>query len=176
MAKVISNQKNYTIWKIEWPEILDGEETYDLAQELIKNLRAVDRREILAFTNDIAREVQESMNWSYELQYATTKNGQLIAVWGLQPKREKTQDTPGHALIWCLGTDWIHKYSCAFAKESKKILQAWAKEYGTLFNIVGAFNEEAIRWLKWVGAEFTSTEISSRITQGGEEFLPFIIR
>ena len=77
---VKQNKKTYTIWKLEWPEILEGEETYGLARDLTRNLREVDRREILAFTANVEREVQESIDWSYELQYATTKSGNIIAV------------------------------------------------------------------------------------------------
>ena len=65
---VKENHKTYTIWKLDWPEILKGEETYGLARELTTNLREVDQREIMAFTDDVEREVQESIDWSYELQ------------------------------------------------------------------------------------------------------------
>lgn len=173
MANVICNQKTYTIWKLEWPEILEGEETYSIAKELFENLREVDRREILAFTSDVEREVRESIDWSYELQYATTKNGQLIAVWGIQPKREKDAEGCRNALIWCLGTDLVKKYAFSFAKESRRILQEWSRQYGMLFNMVGAFNTDAIHWLTWLGAAFDEQH---KMAQGGEEFLPFIIR
>lgn len=175
MANVVSNQKTYTIWKLEWPEILEGEETYGLARELTRKLRAVDQREILAFTPDIGREVSESIDWSYELQYATTKNGDLIAVWGVQPKKGQGQkEKSEYALIWCLGTDLVKKYAFSFARESKFILQEWAKKYGMLFNTVGKFNTDAIHWLKWIGADFL--EGDQGIIRNGEVFLPFVIR
>lgn len=172
MADVISNQKTYTIWKLEWPDILKGEETDDIARELLKNLRKVDRREISAFTGDIAREIHESIDWSYELQYATAKDGQLIAVWGVQPKRERDKDECGSALIWCLGTDLVRTYAFSFAKESKRILQEWGRRYGVLFNMVGTFNKDAIHWLKWLGAYFDK---QGMMVRGGEKFVPFII-
>ena len=114
---VKENHKTYTIWKLDWPEILKGEETYGLARELTTNLREVDQREIMAFTDDVEREVQESIDWSYELQYATTKDGRIIAIWGVQPKRND-EGLRTHALIWCLGTDLIKRYAVSFAKES----------------------------------------------------------
>ena len=170
------NKKTYTIWKLEYPEILKGgekdeDELSDLARDLTKDLRDVDRREILAFTDDVGREVRESIEWSYELQYATTKDGSIIAVWGVQPKH--TADWLGrHALIWCLGTDLIKRYTVSFAKESRTILHEWAKRYGSLYNMVGAFNDDAIRWLQWVGASF---DASAKIIKNGEIFLPFVI-
>lgn len=169
---VKENHKTYTIWKLEWPEILEGEETHGLARELAKNLREVDRREILAFTDDVEREAQESIDWSYELQFATTKDGRIIAVWGVQPKRND-EGTQTHALIWCLGTDLIKRYTVSFAKESKAILQEWAKRYGFLYNVVGAFNDDAIRWLQWVGAIIDVA--SAKIIKNGETFRPFVI-
>ncbi len=167
---VKENHKTYTIWKLDWPEILKGEETYGLARELTTNLREVDQREIMAFTDDVEREVQESIDWSYELQYATTKDGRIIAIWGVQPKRND-EGLRTHALIWCLGTDLIKRYTVSFAKESRTILQEWAKRYGSLYNMVGAFNDDAIRWLQWVGASFDA----SAIIKNGETFLPFVI-
>ena len=184
---VKQNKKTYTIWKLEYPEILKGgekgeDELSDLARDLTKELRDVDRREILAFTDDVGREVRESIEWSYELQYATTKDGRIIAVWGVQPKH--TADWLGrHALIWCLGTDLIKRYAVSFAKESKAILEEWAWKYGPLCNMVGSFNEDAIRWLRWVGADFIlSADFIQRgglpavVMQGGEDFFPFVIR
>lgn len=168
---VKENHKSYTIWKLEWPEILEGEETYGLARELATNLREVDRREILAFTDDVEQEVQESIDWSYELQYATTKDGRIIAIWGVQPKRND-EGARTHSLIWCLGTDLIKRYTVSFAKESRAILQEWAKRYGSLYNMVGTFNDDAIRWLQWVGASF---DASAKIIKNGETFLPFVI-
>lgn len=170
------NKKTYTIWKLEYPEILKGgekdeDELSDLARDLTKELRDVDRREILAFTDDVEREVQESIDWSYELQYATTKDGRIIAIWGVQPKRND-EGLRTHALIWCLGTDLIKRYTVSFAKESRAILQEWAKRYGSLYNMVGAFNDDAIRWLQWVGASF---DASAKIIKNEETFLPFVI-
>ena len=115
--------------------------------------------------------MQESIDWSYELQYATTKSGNIIAVWGVQPKRND-EGLRTHALIWCLGTDLIKRYAVSFAKESKAILQEWAKRYGSLYNMVGAFNDDSIRWLQWVGASF---DASAKIIKNGEIFLPFVI-
>ncbi len=172
---VKENHKTYTIWKLEWPEILEGEETRGLARELTKNLREADRREILAFTDDIEREVRESIDWSYELQYATTKDGRIIAVWGIQPKKKK-EGLMSYSLIWCLGTDHIKKYMVSFAKESRGILEEWARKYGPLCNMVGGFNEDAIHWLKWIGADFIHRgDMPEVVTRGGEDFHPFVI-
>jgi hypothetical protein len=48
----------------------------------------------------------------------------------------------------------MNHYRKSFVKESKAIIDRWVELYGCLENTVACFNKRAIRWLKWVGAEF----------------------
>jgi hypothetical protein len=87
---------------------------------------------------------------------ARTLEGKLIACWGLQILDFKRKDGK-HSysyIIWALGTDEMNHYRKSFVKESKAIIDRWVELYGCLENTVACFNKRAIRWLKWVGAEF----------------------
>lgn len=143
------------------------EEKQAAAEELYGNLRDVDSREISAWTWDVAREVRESIYMSDEAWAAREKrSGALIAVWG---KRE-IQGKPGR-LIWCLGTEKVKRHFLPFALESRVILKRWARKYRRLYNAVGAFNEDALKWLAWCGAEFLEP-----FELEGEKFYPFEIK
>ena len=143
------------------------EEKQAAAEELYENLRDVDSREISAWTWDVAREVRESIFMSDEAWAAREKrSGALIAVWG---KRE-IQGKPGR-LIWCLGTEKVKRHFLPFALESRVILKRWARKYRRLYNAVGAFNEDALKWLAWCGAEFLEP-----FELEGEKFYPFEIK
>ena len=138
-----------------------------LVRTLIGELRAADRRELaagVAESGSIENEVYDSVFLSEECFAAFDREG-LIAVWGYR-------EMPGITgrLIWCLGTDRIRQNRYAFAVESKKILTEWAARFGVLYNAVGAFNKDAIAWLKYCGAIF-----HREITIGGEQFIPFTI-
>lgn len=137
------------------------------AEELYENLRDADSREISAWTWDVAREVRESIFMSDEAWAAReNRSGALIAVWG---KRE-IQGKPGR-LIWCLGTEEVKRHFLPFALESRVILKRWARKYGRLYNAVGAFNKDALKWLAWCGAEFLQP-----FELEGEKFYPFEIK
>lgn len=137
------------------------------AEELYENLRDADSREISAWTWDVAREVRESIFMSDEAWAAReNRSGALIAVWG---KRE-IQGKPGR-LIWCLGTEEVKRHFLPFALESRVILKRWARKYGRLYNAVGAFNKDALKWLAWCGAEFLEP-----FELEGEKFYPFEIK
>lgn len=153
---------NYEIKKIT-----QQKKKEQLVRTLIRELRAADRRELaagVAESGSIENEVYDSIFLSEECFAAFDRSG-LIAIWGYR-------ELPGMAgrLIWCLGTDRIKENRYAFAVESKRILTEWAKKYGVLYNAVGAFNKDAIAWLKYCGAIF-----HKEITIGGEQFIPFTI-
>lgn len=154
---------NYIIRKLTdtTEKRMTGEELYEL-------LRKEDRREMAAFIKDIKQEVMASIFESDECWAAFTKEGRnVIAVWGIC----KQQGVKGR-LIWCLGTYRVNDYWLQFAKVSRKILREWAKRYKRLYNNVGAFNTESIRWLKWCGAVFGEKFLAN----GKEYFLPFEIK
>lgn len=147
-------------------QITDAHEKKELAEELTALLRDADRREITAGGRSAYDEVRDSIHMSAACFAAFTRDDRaLIAVWGY--RRVKGNDG---RLIWCLGTYRIKNYWLPFAVASKKILMRWARRFGVLYNAVGAFNEDTIRWLAWCGATF-----HEGVRVGEETFLPFTI-
>lgn len=145
-------------------ELCSGAEKGFIADELYELLRGVERREIEALTDDVRKEVQESIFSSDEC-WAAFGNGHLITVWGIR----KVKGVVGR-LIWCLSTSRIDEYWLSFAGRSRKILWEWVNRYGLLYNSVADFNRDSIRWLQWCGAAFGKAQVVN-----GVRFLPFSI-
>jgi len=141
------------------------EPTTAFLEAFSKNIREADKRELEALNTSIIDEIKDSITCSDECYAALTDDGEPIVVYG----RTFVENRPG-CLIWCLGTNKLKDYWRPFARESRKQLQYWAEKYGPLFNAVGAFNTEAIRWLDWCGATFGPDFI-----RGDELFRYFVI-
>ena len=129
------------------------------------NIRDSDKRELIACGNSVYDEIKDSIICSDECWAAETETGEPIVVYG----RTKVEGQIG-TLIWCLGTKKLNDYWRPFARESRKQLQKWAEEHGPLWNAVGVFNEDAIRWLSWCGATF-----GFDFQRGSEMFRSFCI-
>lgn len=129
------------------------------------NIRAADKKELLAISDSVRDEIKDSIICSEECWLAETENGDPIVIYG----RTLVEGREG-CLIWCLGTNKLKDYWRPFARESRKQLQLWAQEYGPLWNAVGVFNDEAIRWLEWCGATF-----GLDFPRGSETFRTFCI-
>ena len=140
--------RNYTI-----SSITTGKAKKALVKELVENLRDVDRREMecMGFTTLQGAEV--SIYETSPVYEARTKDtGKLIAVWGLQILMGEKKTT---FIIWALGTDYLNHYAKSFVREASAIINRWVDLYGCLQNSVACFNKKSIRWLKWMGAEFS---------------------
>lgn len=130
------------------------------------NIRPNDRKELLAVNTTVKKELSESITGSEECYAVTTDTKEPLALFG----RKKIEDYPGN-LIWCVGTNRLREFWFPFIRESRKVLREWAHKHGVLYNAVGSFNTEAMRWLSWLGADFTST-----VEIGGEDFFCFELR
>ena len=123
-----------------------------LTKELEQNMREIDRREIEGMGFSTMQGAEVSICDTAPVYVARAKSGELICCWGLQILMGKEKNT---YLIWALATDELKKHQKEFVKESKAILERWMELYGCLENTVATFNRRAIRWLKWLGAEFS---------------------
>lgn len=135
--------------------------------DFAENLRPADLREIAAYEDGHPlRQVAISQEKSEECWMVYNAANKPIVFFG----RVVPEDKYGR-LIWCLGTKGIAGYERPFARVSKRILEKWARRYEVLFNAVGTFNEDAVRWLKWCGAIFYDP-----FAVGEEPFLRFCIK
>lgn len=127
-------------------------EKRNLVNELVENIREIDKREIEGLGFSTMRGVEVSIYDTCPVYVARTKEGKLIACWGLEALVGKEKNT---YIIWALATDELRHYEKSFVKESRDLLNRWVDLYGCLENTVATFNKRAIRWLKWLGAEFS---------------------
>ena len=127
------------------------------------NIRPNDKRELLAANTSVREELEDSIHCAAECWVVVTEDDEPLVIFGRTP-------VVGHAgnLIWCIGTNKLQDFWFPFIRVSRKILRKWAHEHGVLYNAVGSFNTESMRWLSWLGASFGQT-----IEMGGEEFVCF---
>lgn len=164
-------EKKYEIHRVK------DEDRFRVGMELTHGLRKVDGREMELAGVEPPLGCMESVMRTPDVWAAREKKGGgLIAVWGIKEVtleeamelvsvkglsygemfrgRDAIQELAGGRLVWCLGTQLIKAHKMAFAMESKRILSRWARKYGVLWNYVASFNQDALAWLEWCGAEF----------------------
>lgn len=120
----------------------------EFIEKFLLDMRDEDRRELSVVTGNCRQELIESLENSEDAFRVVEPDGTPLVLFGNVPQNDGR-------LIWCVATNSIHRHERQFALVSRKILMRWAKMYGRLYNCVACFNEPAIRWLRWMGAEFT---------------------
>lgn len=135
--------------------------------EFLKDIRKADIEEISAFTNDIRKELEESIQNSNVAIKVLSKDNKPLCIYGVT----KIKGIEGH-MIWCVGTNEMMKYKKSFVKMSKHILGNWKKQYGTMYNCVSVDNKKAIAWLKYLGANFSEP---FPIGGTGKNFMNFVL-
>lgn len=77
----------------------------------------------------------------------------------------------GIGSVWLLATDAVERYPREFLRYSVKWRPKLFERYSVLRNVVSVDNAASIRWLTWLGAEF-----SEPISVGGKPFVLFEMR
>lgn len=77
----------------------------------------------------------------------------------------------GVGSVWLLGTDAVERHPRVFLEKSAEWSRKLFTRYSVLRNVVPESNTASMRWLKWLGAEF-----SRRIDIGGRPFWLFELR
>jgi hypothetical protein len=139
------------------------------AAELAANLRPADRAEIDAATGReprlvIADGIKRSL-YSRALFCA----GRLAMMWGVCPM----VGVPSVGIPWALGTPVIDRHRRHLMRVGRDELQTMLAVYPVLTNVVHAVNDRAVRWLGWLGAEFSPAQ---PLGPRGEDFFPFAFR
>ena len=137
----------------------------DHADYLAPRLRAGDKMECMCLGSKPIEALHSAFEYDLATLTAVNKKGNPIAMFGIG-------EAPTYPYIWMLGTDDVSK-SCKkdFVKHSKQ----WVSELlkltgGVACNFVYKYNRPAVRWLRWVGADFIGeTEFNK------EPFYKFIL-
>ena len=59
---------------------------------------------------------------------------------------------------WMVGSTLVEKYQLQFLRRNRKMLGIWLDLYTRLENYVDVRNTQAIKWLRWLGFEFTGPQ------------------
>ena len=137
----------------------------DHAEYLAERLRPDDLKECEALGKTPIEALMSAFEHDRATLTAVDKNNKPIAMFGIG----EDLDMP---YIWLLGTeDLIKKSKRDFIKHSKNWVEELVKiTDGCAGNIVYKYNRMAVRWLRWVGANFLK-----EIEINGEPFYQFII-
>ena len=140
----------------------------EFLRAMLASLRPTDRLEIHCLTDGLEEELFQSVKNSAECYKVQSKDGRPYALFGavLVPGEDG-------ALIWCVCSVFIREKWLSFARESRRILRRWVKEYGVRYNVVAGFDSQAVAWLSWCGARLFEPNPLGR---HGEMFRRFEIR
>ena len=90
-------------------------------------------------------------------------DGKVVCVWGLVPPTLLSEQ----AYLWSLHTDWIEEHKFLFIRHSQRAIEILHRTFPVIYGVTSRHDKRAIRWLKWLGAEFSP---------GRRGMLEFVIR
>jgi len=133
---------------------------------IAKRMRPADVAECRAMAGlsaraGLKRSMQNSQAW------AVLVNGRPEAMFGTSDLNVLA----GVGSAWFLGTGEVDRHPKEFLRLSREWLPKLFSRYCVLRNVVAVDNSASIRWLKWLGAEF-----SPPIDVGGVPFVLFELR
>jgi hypothetical protein len=91
---------------------------------------------------------------------------QIACIWGLIPPTFLS----GQAYLWFLTTDVIKEHQFILVRHSQLVMEKMLEAYPSIVGHATVGDKKAIRWLKWLGAEFgypQGTGVPFRINKHG---------
>ncbi len=119
---------------------------------LALRLRQSDAVEIAALSGrDPHTSLSEGLLLSRPCLTVVGTNDTPVAMFGVVPV------SPGLGCIWLLGSDELEspKVARTFLRHCHKWVDGLGKKYPVMFNFAHFSNTKTIRWLRWLGFEFT---------------------
>ena len=130
------------------------EPTDEDLEYLARNMKHADRREVVGVDGgDILQSLHTCRDTSDYCSVCLANNVPM-AIFGIKAGGLITTD----GMIWLLSTPDIDRHKVYVAIRSRKIVRTALKVYTRLYNYVDVKNENSIKWLKWLGAEFARPE------------------
>jgi hypothetical protein len=106
--------------------------------------------------------LEQCMNASSVI-YQGRIDGEVACIWGLVPPTVMSTQV----YIWLYTTEIADKHTFILVRASQRMVEELLKEYDAITGHCRIDDERAIRWIRWLGAEFGSF-------QG--KLVPFVIR
>ncbi len=136
-------------------------------QFLADNLRALDKKELLAQGYKSVFEGLELSTKQSQEAYLGFAKGQVVCIFGVSKNYYANLGYPA----WFLATDIVWQFKKEFLHYTKLMVKKWLEQYGCLHNYVLQENVQSIRWLKWLGANFADV-----FSFGKEKFILFTLK
>ena len=115
------------------------------------DIRDVLRRSPIANIPEAERIMTECLHRSIEIYYGKV-DGQVACVWGLIPPTLLSDQ----AYLWLLTTDIVAEHKFLFVRHSQRYVEEALKSFPNIVGDVIVGNDSAVRWLRWLGAEFAA--------------------
>lgn len=132
-------------------------------KQLSRTMREYDRREIAMLGKTPEFGLRYSVNNSSKV-FCYCEDGKVLMMVGVCPAMGDV------GVIWMISTEeTFSRKRMQFIRETKGVLEELSEGYSTLYNIIHQNNHKAIRWLKYLGFEFSNFN-------GHPEFLLFTQR
>lgn len=112
----------------------------DRARELMKGI-------------SLSENDEKGMEFCYLMSvaiWAGVIDNELACLWGLVPPSLMSNQ----AYLWLYTTDVIKEHQFVLVRHSQRVMEDLLKEYPSIVGHATVGDKKAIRWLKWLGAEF----------------------
>lgn len=122
--------------------------TEEHAQDLIRNMREIDKLEVSCFGYSPSKAVERSIQESDFCFTILSKDEKVMGIFGAGVSKEEP-------LMWLLGTKELDRNPMTLLRHCQKWIYAIAEAYGSVSNWIHADNLVCLRWLQWCGAELS---------------------
>lgn len=137
--------------KILKAELYHKEQHEKDIEDLSKHLRKQDKEELKALGYNNLKEVCERTLDVSDISFIVkTENNEPLCIFGVS-----IHETEYGRPVWLLGNEKLRRYKKEFLINSVVVIRQWVNQYGKLYNYIDCRNEKSIRWLKWLGANFS---------------------
>lgn len=140
--------------------------TYDHAREAAEAMRDADAAELLAATGLSPLDGLERALDVSERAWAGLIDGDVAALWGVQPVTLVGQA----AYVWCLTTTVVDRFPLTFAKASIQAMRDLRDDYPVLIGDVDDRYGASCRWLAWLGGSVGAPRAAGPLAQPFRQF------
>jgi hypothetical protein len=133
------------------------EATFADAIDMLPRLRLHDQKTIERLGLDPVSLLKRTFDNKAPIHVALV-GGVPACMWGIE---KKTLLSPW--LIWMLTTELVDKSPIKFLRESRRVVQEWSAEFGTLEGLVDSNFDTSARWLRWIGFRPISVDEFTRM-------------
>lgn len=104
-------------------------------------------------TDEESEILEQYLTFSAKL-YMGSIEGKLCCAWGLIPPSLLSDQ----AYLWLFTTDAVEDHKFLFVRNSQRAIEDMLKEWPLITGFCEVGNTRSIRWLRWLGAEFSPAQ------------------